>query len=455
MKIYGIIVAILIGVLAGCGTTWDIITAETYGSNTQARSKNENISLLKGMINNPNTSYEAKLFAHYSLGALYIGQLAQAAQKNSDGTISQPNLYIDQDQREGFNLVYIDNNLFSQKSNRDNAKEQFLIVSSGIEKISNSSMIPKEEMEKKLAYSNFYIGYIEKQNGNFNSAIEYFNKFKNQSYITWYAKNNAEKEISSSERKLAEERSIKENASKEQERKVNIAAVENKRQENESKPISHNVSSNDVGDPIGQYITPVQANEKRIIYLYKTTAEHPFCGQNKRAAAYYKTGEELEKLAEGCWVEGAGRVGFKLYSTSGPALMTDVAREDIQFLGATEEAAPNNKATESFPYNVEKTWTYKPFSILSTKSNRQISDAYIANVFMCKTPASTLQETMDLIQNYALIESSKTDGTLTITSFRGSQEGNSVTVSLAVDEQSSPRLVRYVLVNGMPAIKCK
>ena len=61
---------------------------------------------------------------------------------------------------------------------------------------------------------------------------------------------------------------------------------------------------------------------------------------------------------------------------------------------------------------------------------------------------------MELLQNYDLVDTSKTDGTLTVTSFRGVQQGKRVTVSLAVDEQSRPRIVRYILVDGMPALNC-
>lgn len=122
----------------------------------------------------------------------------------------------------------------------------------------------------------------------------------------------------------------------------------------------------------------------------------------------------------------------------------------------TEDVADTrkNKTAENFPANVTKTWRYKPFSILSTKNRKQMNDAYIANTFMCKPPTATLQATMDLIQNYDITDSSKTDGTLTVTSFRGMQDGKNVTVSLAVDEQSTPRLVRYVLVDWMPALSC-
>jgi uncharacterized protein len=115
---------------------------------------------------------------------------------------------------------------------------------------------------------------------------------------------------------------------------------------------------------------------------------------------------------------------------------------------------PSKNAEESFPNNVKTTWSYKPFAILSSKLGNEMSDVSIANRFLCKSPAETLQESMDLLQNYDLVDTSRTDGTLTTTSFRGIQEGKKVTISLAVDEQSRPRIVRYILVDGMPALNC-
>lgn len=115
---------------------------------------------------------------------------------------------------------------------------------------------------------------------------------------------------------------------------------------------------------------------------------------------------------------------------------------------------PSKKIEELFPNNVKTTWSYKPFAILSSKLAKEMSDVSIAKKFVCKSPTETLQDSMELLQNYDLVDSSKTDGTLTITSFRGVQQGKRVTVSLAVDEQSRPRIVRYILVDGMPALNC-
>lgn len=118
-------------------------------------------------------------------------------------------------------------------------------------------------------------------------------------------------------------------------------------------------------------------------------------------------------------------------------------------------AHQRDRHAEAFPSNVKKIFPYKPFSIVSSRQGKRMSDIYIANTLLCKTPTETLQATMDLIKNYDLVDTSKTDGTLTITSFRGIQQEKDVTISLVVDEKSKPRLVRYILIDGAPALNCQ
>lgn len=117
-------------------------------------------------------------------------------------------------------------------------------------------------------------------------------------------------------------------------------------------------------------------------------------------------------------------------------------------------ASPADQAS-TFPMRVQKTFAYKPFTILAKASGRQMSDVEAATKYLCKSPSDTVAETMDLLQNYELIDTSKTDGTMTVTTFRGRQLGKPVSVSLAVDEQSKPRIVQYLLVDGQPALACK
>lgn len=100
-----------------------------------------------------------------------------------------------------------------------------------------------------------------------------------------------------------------------------------------------------------------------------------------------------------------------------------------------------------------KSWAYKPFSVTSTSLKKEMGDDYIAEKLMCKTPVATMQETMDLFQNYDLVGTDKTDGTVTLTTFRGKQEGRPVNVVFAVE--ASTKLLRYVWVGGKPALHCQ
>lgn len=124
---------------------------------------------------------------------------------------------------------------------------------------------------------------------------------------------------------------------------------------------------------------------------------------------------------------------------------------------AVQQQLDTEQASEiksSFPSNVRKSWSYKPFSITSSQLKKEMPDFQVASIFMCKSPTAALAATMDLLRNYDVIGSDKTDGTLTFTSFEGRQEGGKVSVSLVVDEQSTPRIVRYVFINGQAVLSC-
>lgn len=111
-------------------------------------------------------------------------------------------------------------------------------------------------------------------------------------------------------------------------------------------------------------------------------------------------------------------------------------------------------AAADFPDYATKTHTYKPFSILSKNHTDTLNDIALSYAVLCKSPSESLAQTMDLLQNYEVVGSSKADGTMTITTFGGIQDGQVVPVALAIDETVSPRRVSYILVNELPAIAC-
>lgn len=106
----------------------------------------------------------------------------------------------------------------------------------------------------------------------------------------------------------------------------------------------------------------------------------------------------------------------------------------------------------AFAQQPAQSWAYKPFSITSTKQKKEMGDAYISKNLMCKTTTSNMSVFMDLIQNYDLIDSSAGDGTISMSTFRGKQNGAPVQVMLAVDSRT--KLLSYVWVDGKPALHC-
>lgn len=95
---------------------------------------------------------------------------------------------------------------------------------------------------------------------------------------------------------------------------------------------------------------------------------------------------------------------------------------------------------------------YRPFSITSQILKTEMSDEYIIEKLMCKTTSSTLAETADLFQNYDLISSNTTDGTIAATTFKGKQDGKDVEVTLLVD--TTTNTLSYIWVSGKTALTC-
>lgn len=102
---------------------------------------------------------------------------------------------------------------------------------------------------------------------------------------------------------------------------------------------------------------------------------------------------------------------------------------------------------------VAKSWAYKPFSVTSTKQKREVGDAAIADQLMCKSTLDNLAEFMDLVQNFDLVRTSATDGSMSMTTFLGRQEGRQVEVMFAVEART--RLLSHIWVDGKPHLHCK
>lgn len=97
---------------------------------------------------------------------------------------------------------------------------------------------------------------------------------------------------------------------------------------------------------------------------------------------------------------------------------------------------------------------FRPFAITSAKTKKEMSSDQIEKTFMCKVTTSVLAEGMDLLQNYDLLGSEKSqDGSASMTHFKGRQGNKTVPVTFVVD--NSNQRLSWVFVDLQPALSCR
>lgn len=104
------------------------------------------------------------------------------------------------------------------------------------------------------------------------------------------------------------------------------------------------------------------------------------------------------------------------------------------------------------PLRPSKSANYRPFTIVSSKLQKEMPATFIEERLMCRSTLTTMPEIMDLVQNYDLLRTSPTDGSMSMTAFRGRQDGRPVEVLLGV--QSSNRTLLYLWVAGELLLSC-
>ena len=104
------------------------------------------------------------------------------------------------------------------------------------------------------------------------------------------------------------------------------------------------------------------------------------------------------------------------------------------------------------PLKPLKLANYRPFSIVSSKLQREVPDTFIEERLMCRSTLTTMAELMDLLQNYDLLRTDAMDGSLSMTTFRGRQDGKYVEVNLFVE--TSNRRLSSIWVAGKPMFSC-
>ena len=99
----------------------------------------------------------------------------------------------------------------------------------------------------------------------------------------------------------------------------------------------------------------------------------------------------------------------------------------------------------------QRSASYIPFEIISTKLNATMSSEYVEAVLMCKSTSSNLAANLELLKNYDIISTSG-DHSLAITRFGGRQQGRSVVVDVMVSRPD--QVFRYVAVNNEFVLSC-
>ena len=113
--------------------------------------------------------------------------------------------------------------------------------------------------------------------------------------------------------------------------------------------------------------------------------------------------------------------------------------------------APSAKARPANPVPT-RTWSYKPFSITSTKLNKSLSGVELEQKLMCRKNTENMAFIMSLLRDYDRLGTTE-DESASMVSFRGQQEGKPVDVSLVTEPRE--RRLMYVAVNGQPVLGCK
>jgi len=101
---------------------------------------------------------------------------------------------------------------------------------------------------------------------------------------------------------------------------------------------------------------------------------------------------------------------------------------------------------------VIKAEKYNSFSITSKKINKEMSDEYIINNLMCRSTQVELEKNLDLLKNYDLVDSDRTDGSMVMTTFAGKSNNKTAKITLLID--SKTHVLFELWVNDNEALKC-
>ncbi|MGH8434548.1 MAG: hypothetical protein ACRERX_08685 [Pseudomonas sp.] len=133
----------------------------------------------KCSVSRPITGLDARVFAHYSYAALSLGYLASTVYESDPAY-----RYAREDQRNGFNLIDIDQNLFQSKENRVEAKRSLEYVTQNLSNLKGSSLRSIETSQRNLIYAFYYLALIEVADGNYEAAKKLIGRFEQSGFAT-------------------------------------------------------------------------------------------------------------------------------------------------------------------------------------------------------------------------------------------------------------------------------
>lgn len=165
--------------ISGCGTTWDIVTVETSASATSPLAREQNKEAIMVLIADPKTDSEARIIAYYAYAALSLGHLASRVYEYDPAYRSAR-----VDQRNGFYLIDIDQQLFQRSENRAEAKKGLEYVAQNLSSMKGTALISAQELQRSLTYVHYYLGLIEKADGHYKSAADQFEYFRQSPFLT-------------------------------------------------------------------------------------------------------------------------------------------------------------------------------------------------------------------------------------------------------------------------------
>lgn len=283
MKLRMCAYVVIMALLNGCGATWDNVVAEGYGTVYQDVDREKNIRALEALLEDPGTSYETKLIAHYSMAALHLGSITAYHSINSSDTHGQ-----------SYPEIIIQKKLLENPFNRGVARDHLMIVSTELD-VTGQKIVPSEDIKRKLSFTDLYLALILKFE-NDDESLVHLDRFLANPYALPHGRFQAKMEADSLRGRIAQKEYNKQ------------LEVSRKNRESEESAKKMEMAARDTPE------AKREAAERRISYL------------NNRIKTAYEAIEREKKIAAVSGYENK----TKLYSM-GNAIVVSQEEIDLQW----------------------------------------------------------------------------------------------------------------------------